>query len=352
MEIVVQGRGVEYFTPNEVVLNINFNTKGQSYEEVLASGVNNVSKFVNELLIRNGFNIEDMKTRNFIVKEDKKYIYFVDVTNRDGVQTSRLGLAKLQKTIINIMLDNMGITQSEFGFPITKHEINYLNANLELVKRGVITKTKLSGWMRAIKSDVLTAFENVPDFFEKRYNKSVTSMTANEMKYYKANLETSSSQGGIVKGSDEFLAKKEHCTDDSGVFNNASMRKGNEEDIINIEKKLENNLNDSVVNTDDFRREVCESQRDVSQNLDLPIKVPETYDKVKKAYEDKTAIELEEKKRIDEKIAKEKEMERLREQMEEKDPEDNERKMRILLIFCIAFLILFFLFVIFMMIFD
>ena len=94
---------------------------------------------------------------------DKKYIYFVDVTNRDGVQTSRLGLAKLQKTIINIMLDNMGITQSEFGFPITKHEINYLNANLELVKRGVITKTKLSGWMRAIKSDVLTAFENVPD---------------------------------------------------------------------------------------------------------------------------------------------------------------------------------------------
>lgn len=26
-------------------------------------------------------------------------IYFVDVTNRDGVQTSRLGLAKLQKRL-------------------------------------------------------------------------------------------------------------------------------------------------------------------------------------------------------------------------------------------------------------
>ena len=72
-------------------------------------------------------------------------IYFVDVTNRDGVQTSRLGLAKLQKTYINLMLDDMGITQSEFGFPTTKHELNYLNANLDLVKRGVITKTKLSG---------------------------------------------------------------------------------------------------------------------------------------------------------------------------------------------------------------
>ena len=89
-------------------------------------------------------------------------IYFVDVTNRDGVQTSRLGLAKLQKTIINLMIDDMGITQSEFGFPTTMHELNYLNANLELVKRGVITKTKLSGWMRAISSDVELSFTNCP----------------------------------------------------------------------------------------------------------------------------------------------------------------------------------------------
>lgn len=89
-------------------------------------------------------------------------IYFVDVTNRDGVQTSRLGLAKLEKTIINLMLDDMGITQSEFGFPTTEHEINYLNGNLELVERNVITKTKLSGWMRAIASDVDHSFENVP----------------------------------------------------------------------------------------------------------------------------------------------------------------------------------------------
>ncbi len=94
------------------------------------------------------------------MKENK--IYFVDVTNRDGVQTSRLGLAKLQKTIINIMLDDMGITQSEFGFPTTKHEINYLNGNLELVERNVISKTKLSGWMRAIASDVELSFQNVP----------------------------------------------------------------------------------------------------------------------------------------------------------------------------------------------
>ncbi len=100
----------------------------------------------------------------FIISFEGKmnYIKFVDVTNRDGVQTSRLGLAKLQKTIINLMLNEMGITQSEFGFPTTSHEINYLNGNLELVERGVINKTKLSGWMRAIRDDVILSFKNVP----------------------------------------------------------------------------------------------------------------------------------------------------------------------------------------------
>ena len=45
MEIIVQGKGTEFFTPNEVILNIGFNTKGQSYEEVLSEGVKNVKKF-------------------------------------------------------------------------------------------------------------------------------------------------------------------------------------------------------------------------------------------------------------------------------------------------------------------
>lgn len=90
-------------------------------------------------------------------------IFFVDVTNRDGVQTSRLGLAKLEKTIINLMLDDMGITQSEFGFPTTQHEINYLNGNLELVKRQAIRTTKLSGWMRGMAADVELSFKNVPN---------------------------------------------------------------------------------------------------------------------------------------------------------------------------------------------
>lgn len=30
-------------------------------------------------------------------------IYIVDVTNRDGVQTAQLGLAKIEKTIVNML---------------------------------------------------------------------------------------------------------------------------------------------------------------------------------------------------------------------------------------------------------
>src|SRR3989338_5554932 len=81
-------------------------------------------------------------------------IHIIDVTNRDGVQTSRLGLAKLQKTMINMYLNEMGVSQSEFGFPVTRHETNYLNANLELAKMGVLKPIILSGWIRAIKEDV------------------------------------------------------------------------------------------------------------------------------------------------------------------------------------------------------
>jgi homocitrate synthase NifV len=49
----------------------------------------------------------------------------------------------------------MGVHQSEFGFPVTRHETNYLNANLEMAKAGVFKNNIiLSGWIRAIPQDV------------------------------------------------------------------------------------------------------------------------------------------------------------------------------------------------------
>ncbi len=89
-------------------------------------------------------------------------IYFIDVTNRDGVQTARLGLAKLEKTMINMYLNEMGVFQSEFGFPTTRHESFYLQANLELARMRVLKPIRLGGWVRAVVHDVERAFQFVP----------------------------------------------------------------------------------------------------------------------------------------------------------------------------------------------
>src|SRR4030042_5353649 len=99
-------------------------------------------------------------------------IYIIDVTNRDGVQTAKLGLSKLEKTMLNIYLNEMGVFQSEFGFPTTHHETNYLRANLELTRMGVLSPIRLEGWLRAVTEDVEKAFRRVPEI--KHLNLSIS----------------------------------------------------------------------------------------------------------------------------------------------------------------------------------
>lgn len=41
MEIIALGVGYKYLTPNQIILNFNFVTKGKSYEEVLEKGSSN-----------------------------------------------------------------------------------------------------------------------------------------------------------------------------------------------------------------------------------------------------------------------------------------------------------------------
>jgi homocitrate synthase NifV len=108
-------------------------------------------------------------------------IHIIDVTNRDGVQTSRICLSKLEKTMLNLYLNQMGAYQSEFGFPVTHHETNYLNANLDLAEEGVLSPIRLSGWLRATREDVKTAFKQVPKL--KHVNLSIS--TSDQMIIHK-----------------------------------------------------------------------------------------------------------------------------------------------------------------------
>jgi len=83
--------------------------------------------------------------------------------------------------MINLYLNEMGIFQSEFGFPVTRHETNYLNANLELADRGVLSPIRLGGWLRAIKEDVRAAFKLTPGI--KHLNLSIS--TSDQMIIHK-----------------------------------------------------------------------------------------------------------------------------------------------------------------------
>ncbi len=87
-------------------------------------------------------------------------VYFLDVTNRDGVQAARLEMSKFQRTMLNYYLGRLGVHQSEFGFPFIWHERNYIDANLELAELGVMGDLVLSGWCRAVAGDVHKALEH------------------------------------------------------------------------------------------------------------------------------------------------------------------------------------------------
>jgi len=92
--------------------------------------------------------------------------------------------------MINLYLNEMGVFQSEFGFPVTHHETNYLNANLELAKNGTLIPLRLGGWLRATRDDVKTTFKLVPGI--KHMNLSISTSDQMIMHKFKGKLDHSS----------------------------------------------------------------------------------------------------------------------------------------------------------------
>src|ERR1700749_3940697 len=84
-------------------------------------------------------------------------IHYLDVTNRDGVQTARTGLSKFGKTMVNFYLGRLGVAQSEIGFPFLFHELPYVRACVALAEAGAFGDLRLSGWCRAGPADVEAA---------------------------------------------------------------------------------------------------------------------------------------------------------------------------------------------------
>jgi isopropylmalate/homocitrate/citramalate synthase len=97
-------------------------------------------------------------------------IHFLDVTNRDGVQTARTGLSKFGKTMVNFYLGRLGVAQSEIGFPFLFHEVPYVRAQTALQAAGAFGDLRLSGWCRAVAGDV----EKAAPLGLRHYNLSIS----------------------------------------------------------------------------------------------------------------------------------------------------------------------------------
>src|SRR6266571_983314 len=95
--------------------------------------------------------------RRAVPEEPMPAIHFLDVTNRDGVQTARTGLSKFGKIMVNFYLGQLGVAQSELGFPFLFHEVPYVRACLALAEAGAFAGLRLSGWCRAVPADVEAA---------------------------------------------------------------------------------------------------------------------------------------------------------------------------------------------------
>ena len=108
-------------------------------------------------------------------------IHFLDVTNRDGVQTARTGLSKFGKVMVNYYLGRLGVAQSEIGFPFLFHEVPYTRACLALAEAGAFGSMRLSGWCRAVSQDVESAVSVV----------SATRGGARRLSHYNLSISTS-----------------------------------------------------------------------------------------------------------------------------------------------------------------
>lgn len=113
MDIIVEGVGKKFYTPDEVEINLDFYTRADSYESALENGTKNVEIFINDVLEKMNFNKEIMKTRSFRVYEEKQYDY-------DKKIYIKLGYAYTQQA--NIKFDYSMNTIAEFMDMVSKLE--------------------------------------------------------------------------------------------------------------------------------------------------------------------------------------------------------------------------------------
>ncbi len=122
MEIVVEGTGKQFITPDLIALHLNFVMNGDSYEEVLEKGIENVQHFI-DLLVQTHFNKDDMKTRSFVIREENKYNEATRTYEKDGFSFNQQAILMFdynKDIMANLMvhlskMENAPMCQLSFG---------------------------------------------------------------------------------------------------------------------------------------------------------------------------------------------------------------------------------------------
>ncbi len=73
MKITVNGYAKKQISPDEVIVNLYFTRRAETYEEAVNKGFNDIYTFNTLVLLENGLKDEDLKSLGFSVSEEKIY---------------------------------------------------------------------------------------------------------------------------------------------------------------------------------------------------------------------------------------------------------------------------------------
>ena len=199
MKIIVEGKGIDYFTPNEVIIRFNFKKISKEYDKVLGEGTKEVETFIDNILVKLGFVKEDLKTKNFVIREETKYNELTRKYEFDGYSYNQNAILKFDynmNLVVEIMnliskLDNPPSYQINFGL---KDERKIRKQLLSLAYKDALEQaiaiSEAAG--KKIKECISTSFKS------NNYEYLSSSNLNNEMLYSK------SMDGGISNISNVF----------------------------------------------------------------------------------------------------------------------------------------------------
>ena len=104
MKIQVNGIAKKFVPPNEIILNIFFTQKGETYQEAVSKGLNNIYAFNSLVLIDNGLDENKLQTKSFSVNENQSF-------NDNTKNWEKDGYIFNQEAILKIDYDNNLLTK-------------------------------------------------------------------------------------------------------------------------------------------------------------------------------------------------------------------------------------------------